>query len=351
MMITLKNKKLFAISLVISFTALVAIFFAIFAKKAEPAVRSVSRIIPVMGTILEIKLYGDNEIKLNEAATLAAEEIKRIEQIFSIFGDGEAAKINKKAGKNPVSCSDEMWFILQESKKYFETSEGAFDITIKPMMLLWGFYRKRDQFPSENEIRQSLEKIGFNKLIFDEKNKSIFFKNPEMALDFGGIVKGYAVDRAVAKIAEKGIKAGFVNLGGNIKTLSESPPGKNFYNIGIRDPINKEKVYAFAKIAGSAAIATSGNYERYLILENKHITHIIDPATGYPVENMLSVTVLAPDALCADALSTSVFIRGQALAEKLHSENPNLGFLIYRRDYEGKLICEKIGDFWQIQSN
>ena len=346
MMNNQKNKKLIFLFLAIFLAIILSVFFAISAGRAGAGINSVSRTIPVMGTILEIKLYGENDLNLNVAIGVAIEEIKRIEQVFSIFGDGEAASLNKEASKTPFVCSDEMWFILGESKKYFEKSEHAFDITIKPMMTLWGFYRKRNEIPSDKEIMQTLSNVGFDKLILDDNSKSIFFKSPDMSVDFGGIVKGYAVDMAVAKIAEKGVKSGFINLGGNIRTLPEPPPGKDFYNIGIRDPLDKEKICAFAKIADSKAIATSGNYERYIILENKHITHIIDPSDGQPVENMLSVTVVAPDALTADALSTSVFIKGGALAKKLHNENPAINFLIYRRDNSGNLICEKIGDLW-----
>ncbi len=304
--------------------------------------------LPVMGTVLEIKLYGKDTEKLNDAINSAVDEIRRIEGRFSIFMDSEVAKINSSAYGKPFRCSDEMWTIIKECQSYHEISEGAFDITIRPMMLLWGFYKKRNKLPSENEINETLKKIGFKQIILDDNNKTIQFRSKDMSLDFGGIVKGYAVDRAIAKIAEKGVSSGFVNLGGNIKTLKNPPPGKESYTMGIRDPLDKMNICGIVEFTGSKSLATSGNYERYLILENKHITHIINPLDGRPVENMLSVTVLAPDAIAADALSTSVFIKGAKLAEKINKENPEIEFLIFRRNESGKIILEKFGNSWQI---
>ncbi len=306
---------------------------------------AMSRSLPAMGTILEIKLYGEKEA-LPGAADAAVDEIRRIEKVFSIFGDGEAVRINDSASKAPVKCSGEMWNVLMECRKYHGISEGAFDITIRPMMQLWGFYRKREQMPSDGEIKEALARTGFEKLRLDEKEKTIFFTVDGMSLDFGGIVKGYAVDRAVAKIMEKGVMSGFVNLGGNIRTLPEPPPGKESYKIGVRHPTRGSDICGSAKIAGGKALATSGNYERYVLLGNKHITHIINPTDGRPVENMLSVTVVAPDAISTDALSTSVFIRGGYLARKIHSENPQVEFLVIRRDADGGESVEKFGDSW-----
>lgn len=304
-----------------------------------------SRSVPAMGTILEIKLYGE-KASLPGAADAAAGEIRRIEKVFSIFGDGEAVWINDSASKAPVKCSTEMWSIIMECRKYHQVSGGAFDITIRPMMQLWGFYMKREQMPSDGEIKEALARTGFEKLRLDEKEKTIFFTVDGMSLDFGGIVKGYAVDRAVAKIMEKGVMSGFVNLGGNIRTLPEPPPGKESYKIGVRHPTRSSDICGFAEIADGKALATSGNYERYVVLENKHITHIINPDGGRPVENMLSVTVIAPDAMVADALSTSVFIGGCGLAAKIHSGNPQIEFLVIRRGAGGRERVEKFGDSW-----
>jgi thiamine biosynthesis lipoprotein len=328
--------------------AIFAISVLILAKLAEKKKRNfqtLSRSVPLMGTILEIKLYGQ-EKDLSSAADLAIEEIRRIENVFSIFGDGEAVKLNKEAGDIPFKCSDEMWHILKESEKFYKLSNNAFDVSIRPMMLLWGFYKKRQEIPSDDEIKETLQQIGFDKLQLNEENKSILFKNKNSSLDFGGIVKGYAVDCAVAKLERKGINSGIVNLGGNIRTLESPPPGKLFYDIGIRHPIKKDEICTIAKISGAKALATSGNYERYVILENKHITHIINPVNGRPVENMLSVTVIAPDAITADALSTSVFVMGEELAKKISEQNQEIEFLIIKRLPTGDIKKIKIGKTW-----
>jgi len=343
----MKRLNLIFILLIIVIFSFLSTFLVINYKKKDSDFIHIN--LPVMGTILEIKLYGKDKEKLNDAINSAADEIRRIEERFSIFtGDSEATKINLAAYKEPFKCSDEMWGIIKECQKYYQISEGAFDITIRPMMLLWGFYKKKQKLPSENEINDTLRKIGFHRIILEDKNKTILFTSEGMSLDFGGIVKGYAVDRAIAKIAEKRISSGFVNLGGNIRTLKNPPPGKDYYAMGIRDPLDKKNICGIAKFTGSKSLATSGNYERYVILENKHITHIINPLDGRPVENMLSVTVLAPDAITADALSTSIFIKGTKLAEKIHKENPDIEFLIFRRDNSGKIILEKFGNSWEL---
>ncbi|HPN84004.1 MAG TPA: FAD:protein FMN transferase [Victivallales bacterium] len=313
--------------------------------KKKSRIDTISRSIPVMSTVLEIKLYGDPK-RLASAADAAAKEIERIEKVFSIFGEGEATKINESAGKKPFKCSDEMWDILKKSEEFHKLSGRAFDVSIRPMMLLWGFYRKRDQFPSDKEIEETLAKIGFEKIILNEKDKSIFFSNPDMSLDFGGIVKGYAVDRAVAKIESLGVRSGLVNLGGNIRVLPEPPPGKKHYDIGIRHPKMKDDICGVARISGGRALATSGNYERYIILKDKHITHIINPSNGRPVEKMISVTVITSDAISADAMSTSVFVGGETLARKIVSDRPGTEFLIIMSDSDGKTRIIKIGESW-----
>jgi thiamine biosynthesis lipoprotein len=320
------------------------LFVAKFAKRDDSGPSCLTRTIPVMGTIAEIKIYGEKEI-LQKAAESAFESIKRAEERFSIFGEGEAVKLNSAKPGEPFHCSEELWKIFLEARRFHSLSGGVFDVSIRPLMILWGFYKKREQIPSDEELKAALESVGFEKLKMDDTERSIVFTREGMSVDFGGIVKGYAVDLAAKELERHGIKSGFVNIGGNIRCLDIPPPGKDFYVIGVRHPLKKNEICGTVKIKGRA-LATSGNYEKYVFLENKHITHIINPLNGIPVENMLSVTVLAPDAITADALSTSIFIGGKNLAEKIAKEIPGTEFLIIQGSEKEEYEIIKIGPSW-----
>jgi len=297
---------------------------------------------PVMGTFAHTVIYGNPE--LTEKASDKVKEIfLLIEKTCNIFDPkSEISRLNKTAHSKAFKCSPLLWNMFNSSRRAYDISGGAFDVSARPLMQLWGFYRKRgDTLPTDKEVKETQKKIGLNKIIFDDKNHTVKFKVPGMSIDFGGIAKGLAVQIATQKINTMGIKHGVIDLGGNMYCLGRPPAPKKYYTIGIRNPLAKNKICGKLSLRNQA-VATSGNYERYVKIKGHHYTHIMSPKTGKPVEDMLSVSVITTNAGDADFLSTAVFIRGVDFAKLICQANSDIGVLIVKRNPKDKSKTETI---------
>ena len=273
---------------------------------------------PVMSTRAKVTLIDPDTRQIERGFRAARGAMEKVVALCNYFDpESELGRLNASAAKEPFRCSPELWEILLECRKYHRISGGAFDPTIRPLMKVWGFHRARKTLPDAREIAEAKHLCGFQKIRFEDAQRSVFFEVPGMSIDLGGIAKGWAVDKAVEAIEkETSIRRGFVDLGGNMRTLSLPPPGRENYRIAIRDPRSAEDQVAVVSILNES-IATSGDYERYVVIGGKRYTHIVDPSTGFPVDRSVSATVVAPRGVDSDALSTSLFIRGPALAETL----------------------------------
>ena len=275
----------------------------------------------MMGTFVEVTSPDKN------AANIVFSEIKIIESLLSKYNVGsEVSKLNK-LGK--FNASPETFYIIKKSKEFWQLSDGAFDITVGPLMDLWGFTEKKYYLPKEEEIKNILNLVGSDKIILQDSNNMIEFSIPGMKIDLGAIAKGYAVDCAVKKLKEKGIKSCLINAGGQVYALGDK--FGRLWNIAIKDPRSKDFI-GYLELKNKSA-ATSGDYEQYFIKDNLRYAHILNPKTGHPADSrVISVTVIAPDGLTADALSTAIFVlgkeKGKALAKKF-------------QDVEVKIIEEK----------
>jgi len=276
----------------------------------------------MMGTFVEvISPYKD-------APNIVFAEIKRIENLLSKYKeDSEIAKLNK-LGK--LKVNPDTFYVLQKAKKIWQLSDGAFDITVGPLMDLWGFTDKKYYLPKDEEITQTLSKVGFEKIIFNIDDNMVEFKIPGMKIDLGAIAKGYAVDCAIKKLKERGIKSCLINAGGQVYCLGDKlgrpwriamkNPRGNYEGFFGTLPQNQEKVSLMKPFLElkDEAVATSGDYEQYFMNNGKRYAHIFNPKTGYPSNSgIVSVTVIAPDSLTADALATSIFILGKDKGLKL----------------------------------
>lgn len=304
----------------------------------------------IMSTVASIQLYGPDRKTFQEGFEEVQTSFQSVEKLCNIFQAGsELSRLNATAFEKPFPCSDPLWELLCEARKYYEISEGAFDVTITPLMQLWGFHRKRGSLPTEAEIADALSRTGLDKVIFDDNAHTVRFRVEGMSIDLGGIAKGWALDKAADGLKKQGFASGFLDLGGNVLCLDAPPPGRNAYRVGIRDPFRKDRSFASAELL-SEAVATSGNYERYVVIDGRHCTHIMNPKTGKPVENMISVSVIAPDGVSTDALSTAVFVNGIPFAERMMKRFPQLRILILSRDPEQpeKLLLKTFGPGWRI---
>jgi len=294
------------------------------------------------GIILEIKLYGTPE-ELQPMFQKIYEKVKVVDDTCNIYNpDSELARLNTSAYREPFNCGPLLWKLLLISKKYYELTGGAFDVTAGPLMKLWGFHSKLKQLPPEEKIKEVERHIGLDKVIFDMKNHTVRFTVPGMKLDLGGIAKGFAVQQAAEFALSEGVKRGIINLSGNAYCFPEPFPGRKTYVIGIRNPLDKNTVCGKTGML-NLSVATSGDYERYVVINGRHYGHIMNPATGKPVENILSVTVVTPSGTDADALSTSVFVKGAKFAEKYSSAHSDTSFLIIRMGKEGRSETVRFG--------
>ena len=289
----------------------------------------------LMDTFCEISCYGTSRDEAIPAIDEAFKEMERIESVFSKFNEtGEVSKINKQAFLDKLGVSREVFNLTERSVYYSRISEGAFDITVAPLMDTWDFYRKNKAIPDKEAIEKALEGVGYRNIGLDSVSGSIKFLNKNTKLDFGGIAKGYAVDRAKDILISRGIKDGLINLGGNIFALGNAPGGKN-WKTGVLDPRNKGKLLHNFELT-NRAISTSGNYERFFEIEGKRYSHIINPVTGVPCQGIISVTVVADSAEEADALSTAIFVMGEEKGLQFAKFIKNIKVLMLKE--EGRLI-------------
>jgi thiamine biosynthesis lipoprotein len=235
-----------------------------------------------------------------------------------------------------------LWDVLQAARKAYRQTDGAFDVSVGPIMAVWGFHRKRDTLPSDTEIQEALGRVGLDRVQFDETQHAVRFTVEGMSLDFGGIAKGYALEAVSAILARHRIDRYLVDLGGNVACTPLPPPGREQFFIGIRNPFDLNGLLGRLPVVGRA-VSTSGNYERRIVIQGKEIGHIVDPRTGRPVSGPAGVTALTPGGTDSDVFSTAVYVAGKALAETLAASVPGTGFVLVSGTPEAPRL-EVVGD-------
>ena len=264
----------------------------------------------VMGTLLEATVY--RPARASELAQADLETVHRvvlgIDQLMSLYHpESELVALNARAGTGPIEVSAPTLQILQASEHYRRLSGGALDVSVQPLVELWGFYRmERTSIPPLAEIQAALGQIGAGRLDLDRAAQTATLATGSR-LDLGSIAKGYAIDRAIAALGSRGVPAALIDLGGNIGVLGQ-PPGGRPWSIGIQHPRENHLIGLLQFRDG--AIATSGDYDRYFEVQGRRFSHLLDPRTGWPAEDLYAVTVVAPNATAADALSTAAFVLG-----------------------------------------
>jgi thiamine biosynthesis lipoprotein len=263
----------------------------------------------LMDTVVTITVGSDSKIHAEDAIDKAFSEIEKLGKLFDFYSsESEVSLINKNAGISEQKVSPEVLEILDRALFISEKTGGAFDVTIGPVITLYDFYKKIK--PEENDIKRNLPLVNYRELIIDKNKSTVFLSKKGMLVDLGGIAKGYAADKAVETLKRNGIHSGIVSVAGDIKCFGLKPDGKP-WKIGIRNPRAEgpEDIMATVNLS-DMAISTSGDYERYFILNGKRYHHLVSPKTGHPAEECRSVTVMAKKGVLADAFATGVFILG-----------------------------------------
>lgn len=263
----------------------------------------------LMGSRFDITVVANNEAEGNTYIDMAIAEITRIEKLISDWDpDSQASEITRNAGIKAVKVDKELFDLIDRSIKIGKLTNGAFDISYASMDKIWKFDGSMTRKPTEEEIRRSVEKIGYQRIILNEAESSVFLPEQGMKIGFGGIGKGYAADKAKALLIKNGAQAGIINASGDMNTWGKQPGGESWM-VAITNPLNKEKAFSWLPIDNSA-IVTSGNYEKFVVFDNVRYAHIIDPRTGYPAQGIVSASVLCSSAELADALATAVTVMG-----------------------------------------
>lgn len=262
-----------------------------------------------MGSRFDITVIAKDSIEANKYIDTAVVEITRIEKLISSWdAESQTSIINKNAGLKPVKVDKELFDLIHRSIQISKLTKGAFDISYASMDRIWKFDGSMAEMPSEDAIKKSVEKVGYENVILNKEESSVFLKKEGMKIGFGAIGKGYAADKAKILLIDLGVSGGIINASGDMNTWGKQISGKD-WQVGIKNPLNKNKVFTLLPIYDKAVV-TSGNYEKFVEFNNKRYSHIIDPRTGYPSIGIVSVSVFSVSAELADALATSIFVMG-----------------------------------------
>lgn len=268
------------------------------------------KVLKLMGNRFEISVVTDTEEEAMTHIDNAVEEIRRIEKLLTTFNDNSQTNlINKYAGERPVKVDREVFDIISRSKRISEITQGAFDISYGSVdKRLWNFDKEMTSLPDPAVAAKMVRLINYRNIILDDRKCTVFLKEKGMRIGFGGIGKGYAAEKAKQLLQQRGVQSGVVNAAGDLTAWGLQPGGKE-WTIGIADPDAARHPFSYLNIT-DMAVATSGNYEKFVMIDGKKYSHTIDPKTGLPVQGIKSVSIISPNAEIADAMATPVMIMG-----------------------------------------
>ncbi|MBC7253071.1 MAG: FAD:protein FMN transferase [Actinobacteria bacterium] len=296
----------------------------------------------VLDDYVTITAYGKDQARVEGAVEESFRELQRLQGIFDRYDpESEISRLNREAAQGPVAVSEDLWRVIITGVEVYRECEGAFDITVGPLVDLWdvlGRGARGDPPPGEEEIAAARELVGTDMLELDEALRTVRFLRPGMAIDVGGLAKGYALDRAAEVLRSRGVDTGYISMISTDLTLGEKPgaAGGPLWRIGILDP-RGEDYLATLLLPGGTYVSTSGDYQRYFDYQGVRYHHIIDPRTGYPARGAISVTVVGgEEGARSDALSTAIFVLGYPEGLRW-AESLGLGCLMV--DPSGEVHC------------
>ncbi len=290
--------------------------------------RVFSQSLKLMGNNFTISVVAADENFAQQNINLAIAEIRRIEQLFTTYNDDSQTNIiNKNAGIKAVSVDKEVFDLIERSIGISRITQGAFDISYGSIdKSLWNFDKTMTSLPSAEEAKKMVYLINYNNIILDKTNYTVFLKEKGMRIGFGGIGKGYAAEMAKKLLIQNKVTSGIINASGDLTTWGFQPNGKP-WTIGIANPDLPAAAFSYIEISNKA-IATSGNYEKFIMIDGKKYSHTIDPKTGLPISGIKSVTVISSNAEFADAMATPIAIMGIKAGLYLINQIPDLYCII-----------------------
>ena len=288
------------------------------------------RVLKLMGNRFEISVVAavEDEIWANNCIETAIGEIARIEKLLTTYNEGsQVSLINKQAGIAPVKVDKEVVGLIERAKKISDITQGAFDISYGSIdKKLWNFDKSMTALPDEETAKNLVRLINYKNIFTDIQNQTVFLKEKGMRIGFGGIGKGYAAERAKYLLQQNGVESGIVNAAGDLTTWGKQPDGKP-WTIGIANPDSVRDAFSWMDIT-NMSVATSGNYEKFVVIGGKKYSHTINPKTGMPVQGIKSVTIISPNAEIADAFATPVMVMGIKVGLNMVNQIKGLGCII-----------------------
>lgn len=308
-----------------------------------PALISTSQVLrkrttTLMGGRFDITIVAQDSTSAERHIDTVIAEIARIENLISDWKPAsQVSQVNAAAGIHPVKVDKELFELTERALHFSKITNGAFDISFAAMDRIWKFDGSMTEMPTPEAIKKSVAKVGYKNIILDSINSTIFLKLPGMKIGFGALGEGYAGDRCRDMMIAKGVPAGIINATGDMATWGKQPNGKE-WNIGITNPLHKDKLFAVVPLRQSAVV-TSGSYEKFVVFNGKRYAHIINPSTGYPATGLTSVTVFGPSAEMANGFSTSLMVLGKQAGLELINQYP--AFQCIMVTDEGKVISSR----------
>jgi thiamine biosynthesis lipoprotein len=299
----------------------------------------------LMGVPVRILVYGRDQDAANAAVHAAFERIRELNLIFSDYDeDSETSRLMRTyTPGHPAGVSADLAIVLRTSLEISRRSEGAFDVTVGPLVRLWRTSRRTRRLPTADEVAAAKKRVGYQAVHLDEKRRTVTFDKPGMQLDFGGIVKGYAADEARRILTARGFPQSLVGLSGDL-SLGDPPPAEPGWKIGVaglEPPGEEPKDFLWLK---NCAVSTAGDAYQFVEIAGKHYSHLIDPKTGYGITRRVSVTVIAPTGLLSDGLDSAAAILGPEKGRKLLADTPGVSARYSELTKEGLRTFET-GDF------
>ena len=303
-------KKL--IKIVLVFAGVIVTAMAIRFYVSRKGVITDSGYYEVMGTIAHMVVLAPDKNIGADAVEAAFAELNAVNEMMSTYiPDSELSDLNRNGHQEPVKVSDDLFEVISTALKYSEMTNGAFDVTVKPLIELWKKAERENRKPTDEQIADARSKVGYEKIILDEANKTIKFAVEGMSIDLGAIAKGYAIDKAVNALKARGATSAMIDVGGDIRCFGEGTgkKGQTGWRIGLQDPKADAGLLLVLKLK-DRAVATSGDYRRYVVIEGQHYSHIFNPKAGISTTDLTSVSVIAETAMQADILATSISVMG-----------------------------------------
>jgi thiamine biosynthesis lipoprotein len=288
-----------------------------------------------MACAYAILAYGEDGGALPGIVEAAFDEVDRLDRLMSHYKpDSPLSRLNREAAAGPVAVEPELFDFIADSLRYGRESDGAFDITVGPLMKTWGFFRGGGRFPTAREVEDVRGRIGYRHVVLDARARTIRFDRPGMELDLGGIAKGYAVDRVVALLRRAHVAAALVSAGGSTIFGMGAPPGRDAWDVEIQDPRGAGGV-ALTIPLKDRALSVSGRAEKSFERDGIVYSHIMDPRTARPVQGVLGVAVLTTTGTAGDALDDAFFVEGVEKTRSALRGWPDTEAIFFLPDGEG----------------